>query len=112
MKIGAPSAVIQAGGQPVEMSATIVPGFGFDDEVKFELIAPSGASGISLPDKHDLIGKGETEARLSLQADRAAPAGTFTFTLRAHYKFNNRDLTVDRPIPLQIAAAPKEVSAK
>lgn len=112
MKIDLPPSVVQAGGQPVELSAAIMPEFGFADEVKFELVAPSGASGVSLPDKHNLIGKGETEGRLSLQADRAAPAGMFTFTLRAHYKFNNRDLTFDRPIPLQVSAAAKEVSAK
>ncbi len=112
MKIDSPSPVVQAGGTPVEVSAAITPEFGFADEVKFELVAPSGASGVSLPEKHNLIGKGETEAHLAFQADRAAPAGNFNFILRAHYKFNNRDLTIDRQIAVEIAAAPKQVSVK
>ncbi len=112
VKIDSAPPSVEAGGKPVEVSAAIMPEFGFADEVKFELVAPSGASGVSLPEKHNLIAKGQTEGLLSLQAEKGAKAGIFTYTLRAHYKFNNRDLTFDRPIPLQVAAGLGAPTAK
>ena len=100
-----PSQAIDAGAKPVEIPVSITPEFGFSDEVKFELVAPSGASGVSLVEKQNAIAAGQTAATLVLHSDRAAAAGAFTFSLRAHYRFNGRDLTLERPFPLQIIAS-------
>jgi len=104
-KVGTPAGPIQAGGQPVELSVSIAPEFGFADEVKFELVAPSGGGGIILVEKHNAIARSETQATLALQADKSAAAGSFTFTLRARYQFNRRDMTLERPLAIQVMPA-------
>jgi hypothetical protein len=105
LKIDAPAGPIQAGGKPLELPVSIAPDFGFADEIKFDLVAPSGAGNVALVEKRNALAKNQTQATLALQADKSAAAGSFTYTLRAHYQFNKRDLTLDRPIAIQVAPA-------
>lgn len=76
--------------------------FGFNDEVKFELVG--GGSNVRLAAPASLAA-GQAEGKASLAAEKNAKAGTYTVTLRAQLKFNNRALTLDHPVTVKIDPA-------
>jgi hypothetical protein len=90
--------------QPTTLPVTIKKDFGFDDDVRFMLVAPDGVAGVSLVtgDKSDVLAKGAAEAKPKLRADATAPAGTHAFKLRCLYRFNGRDIISDLPLTVTI----------
>jgi hypothetical protein len=101
----APGPTVKAGGEPVEFSATIVPDFGFADEVRFDLVPPQGSGSMGLADKGNLLAKGTTQAKLLLQVGQGVKPGEYACRVRARYRFNGRDLSIEEPLRVTVTPA-------
>jgi hypothetical protein len=89
-------------GEKAEVTVDLVREFGFADEAKLELVAPGGVA-IKLADPVT-VGAKDTAGKLTLVADKNAKPGSYTLTLRAQIKFNQKAVTVEASFPVQLSA--------
>ena len=108
LTLGAAKIDVKAGGSPADLRAAVKRDLGFDDDIRFEIQTPDGNGGLHFSEKQNSIAKGKNDATLAIQADANVPGGTFQCKLRARYRINNRDLTLEQPVEVTIAKADKK----
>lgn len=74
--------------------------YGFADSVELSFDAPSGVNGLKV-DKVTLK-KEDGEAKFEVSADKNAPAGEHTGTIRAKGKFNNMNVETSVPVVIKV----------
>jgi hypothetical protein len=89
-------------GETTEIAVGVRREFGFADEVKLDVIPPSGvglrlAQGATVP-------AGQVTGKMALVVDKNVKPGTYSAILRQSLKFNNRALTVDTPFPVTVTS--------
>jgi hypothetical protein len=84
----------------VELEVAVERQFGFADSVEVAVELPKGVSGLSTPKA--TLSKDQNQAKLELAADKAAPAGEHTLTIRAKLKFNNINLETTIEVPIRV----------
>jgi hypothetical protein len=102
---------LKAGSEGTELTAQIAREFGFDGEVRLEVQPTAGATGVKLSEKATTIAQGQQQAKLLLMADAKAKAGPQVLTLRARYKFNNRDMVFEQPLRVNVEAVARTAGA-
>jgi hypothetical protein len=97
---------VKAGGPPVKVNATLAREFDFTGDVRFELTAPQGASGLGFGENGNTVPANQNTGKLTFKAEANAKPGEYTWTLRGRYTFNGRaDLTVEKPLKVTILPA-------
>ncbi len=90
-------------GEKVEVTVTIERLYDYADPVTLELTVPGSARGVK-PARGN-VEKGQNQAKLTIEAEAAAAAGTHGLTLKATARFNNQNLEVTTALPLTVEAA-------
>lgn len=111
ISLGTADINLKTGTEGNELTITITREFGFDSEVRLEVQPPPGATGVKLSDKSATVPQGQEKAKLLLLADPKTKPGRQVLTLRARYKFNNRDLVFEQPLPVNIEASVRTTDA-
>jgi hypothetical protein len=97
-----PDKVTLKPGESAEVRVDVTRDFGFADEVKLEL-AGSAPVKLSAPAQ---AASGQAQAKLSVEADKAAKPGTYPATVRGTLKLNGKPVTVEVTVSVVIEAAP------
>jgi hypothetical protein len=77
--------------------------YGFADSVDFTFDAPSGVNGLKV--EKVTLKKEEGEAKFEVSAEKNAPPGEHTGTIRAKAKFNNMNVELSSPVVIKVEAA-------
>jgi hypothetical protein len=88
---------------PVSFTVSAAKHFGFDDDIRFQFLPLDDSTYVSFNDKSNVLAKAQMQAPLSARAATNAKPGAHAFRLRAEYRFNNRDLSVEVPIEVTIS---------
>ncbi len=97
-----PATVTVKAGETAEVTVDVTRVFGFAADVKLDLVAGGAAVKLAQP---VAAAAAQGQAKLSIVADKAAKAGSFTATVRGTLTFNGKPVTVDVALPLTIDAA-------
>ncbi len=99
LALAQPSLTVKQG-EKVEVPISINRLYGFAEAVTVSAPAPSGVSGLSIPNA--TIKKGENATKLTINAAATATDGQHTLTVRASMKLNNQDLRIEQPLTLNV----------
>jgi hypothetical protein len=99
-----PTAVAAPPGGTAEVKVSIAREFGFVDEVKLELHPPKGVD-LKLAEAAE-VAKDQGEGKLVVATGKDAKPAKHAVTVRALVKFNNRNLTQDFPLEVEVLAPP------
>ncbi|CAA9387586.1 MAG: hypothetical protein AVDCRST_MAG64-1024 [uncultured Phycisphaerae bacterium] len=101
-----PALTVKAGAKdPVALPLKAVREFGFADAVTFDLLPAEGVNGVAFGENGNTLAAGADQGNLLFRADAATKPGDHAFKLRARYKFNNKDLFTDLPLPVTVTPA-------
>ena len=95
-----PASLTVKPGETAEVTVGVLREFGFAGDVKLDLVPGGAAVKLAQP---GAAAAAEAQAKLSIAADKAAKAGSFTATVRGTFTFNGKPVTVDVALPLTIA---------
>lgn len=95
-----------AAGEQVALGVRAKRDFGFEEEITFQLQAPSGLQGLRLAEATK-IEKGKNEARLTIATDAKSKPGTYAIELVTRMNFNGRPLERRDTLQLTVSAAPE-----
>ena len=90
-------------GEKAEVTIAVERLYDYADPVTVEVTVPGAAKGLKAA--RVTIEKGKSEAKLAIEADKAAATGSHSLPLKATVRFNNQNLEVTSAVPVTVEAA-------
>lgn len=95
---------LKAGGDPVDLAATVTREFAFAGDIKFEAQPPQGVAGVAFVDMANVVPGAQNTGALKLKAEANAQPGTHAVRIRMRYPFNNREMVFEQPMQVTVLA--------